>query len=1704
MKNARISKIALFLVACCLFVDVNGFADVNTPPAAISNLTALAGQQDGAIALKWTAPGDADVSGTVTTYLVKYASCQINASDFMTSATYYHAWAAASAFVAGGSEEQRVVTGLTAGSTYFFAIEGQDSAGNYGVWYSSWDSADVNNDNFALAVNVAPGPITEISADVTNLTEGRARLTWIAPGDDGYSGALTAGSRFRLQYSTDSASAWDVNTPQLDFSTSSVNPGSSQSAVITGLLPSATYFFRVWTKDENMSNWSAVSAGATYWAQLDVSSPVAITGVTIVENGFRHVTLKWSAPCEDSGAAPYNTSISTLTYNIKYATFTISSENLFQSASTFAVLASSYTRPGNYETFTVTGLANGTTYYFSIKSYDERNQWSVISSSSPKAIPFNTAPNAATFTGDLQNNATHYINSTSYNFTWSGNNPGSNDSLYGDSISSYTVYFSSCFSGGGAGTIGRSTLTVYGVSASNYLATNLSENATYWVALYTYDSESAVSVNSFNKSFHYISVNAANEPPYSFTQITSSGIVHFKDYPPYDEKLSFSWNLTSDPDPGDHVSFYRLYYSTAANFDVSFTTVVPNLLSSPYSVTHSLINDATYYWFVVVQDSGMPFNYNVKVTSSSIWSVVVNCENTQPNAPQLFSPANTSVIYSQDYQLNWLASTDPDPDDSISKYKIYYSSQTSDIGPLVSLSSQTEILAGISTYTVLTNLADNATYYWCADVYDNADSLTQLYGAPYFVQKTSTSQISYFVVNHTSETPSSFDLISPIGSTNPAVTTSMYFTWNATSDPDPFDHVDHYVLKFSPTSNFSVGQTTWTSSIYTTTTTVIFNFSPAVNYYWNVTAYDTTGLYTTCNSTGIFIIATTAPSTFTLTVPEGIIRTLTPSFTWTASSDPDPYDSIAYYRLYYSADSNFVSNVTTWTANIVSSSTGYNIPPNMPLVLRTTYYWNVRAYDATGLYTLSSSTGLFYVQNSSPSIFDLVYPTGSFIVQTKRPVLNWQPSIDLDNDTLNYTVTHSTFANFISSSVYNVVSSSFFAVAADLSENTTYYWKVCVTDGYEFRNSLATGIFIVNALPEYPLAFGLISSSGVVNTSVPVFTWAASSDLDSGDYLYYSIYYSSDNFKTLYSSSGLKSPLFNPPASFEENATYKWYASATDSTGLKTLSNSTWSITINGTDGYPDTFDLVSSTGWIVNTRKPKFVWTKADKTEWWDPTTYKLECFNVNNPLDVVTRSGITITTYTLDVSLQENSSYWWRIEATDLAGHSRYSNQIFYIFISSVNDPPNNFGLISPSSASVTDTRAPQLVWETAIDPDESSGDRIAYYSLYYSTCPDFKLYNMLSNIVASSYTILQEGRLRQNSTYYWKVTAFDAFGSSTTSTTWDFFVPSLQRLKSPEIFLQAILSPDMSNFVMTWPVVSTYEDGTNADDLAGYNVYRSINPIADYVFAGFTDTNKWTDTDVNGQVYYYFVRTVGNTGIESVDSQTVSSEFSNKTIAATLEKDAYVILSNTMAGNMRSANRRVDIVKNSNIYEIKVLRTDTGAEVSNYTFSESLILNFVINNSVINSAASRIQSFSGKPAVFWDNGVEYINIGGELDAVNNKVYVRTSYTGKYQLRDISNSDFSFSLEPKKIFTPNGKGLAVTETMKFRYVNTTGEQLTGEIYDLSGAFIAKMQPKSNLGDYLEWNGKTDSGDIVKKGIYLYQLKVGGKIYTGTIIVAR
>jgi len=102
----------------------------NDPPAAISDLNASnTGMNPGNVELTWTSVGDDDLTGTASSYLVRYSLNPITTENDWNNAI---AFSNTKVPQVSGNLESLTVSGLDPRLTYHFAIKTRDEAGNLG------------------------------------------------------------------------------------------------------------------------------------------------------------------------------------------------------------------------------------------------------------------------------------------------------------------------------------------------------------------------------------------------------------------------------------------------------------------------------------------------------------------------------------------------------------------------------------------------------------------------------------------------------------------------------------------------------------------------------------------------------------------------------------------------------------------------------------------------------------------------------------------------------------------------------------------------------------------------------------------------------------------------------------------------------------------------------------------------------------------------------------------------------------------------------------------------------------------------------------------------------------------------------------------------------------------------------------------------------------------------------------------------------------------------------------------------------------------------------------------------------------------------------------------------------------------------------------------------------------------------------------
>jgi TolB-like protein len=154
-----------------------------TAPAAITDLAADT-TTNTSITLTWTAPGDDGYTGNPTGYIVKYSTTgSIDSGNWDSASTYTQSWTPTK----NGTEETHVVTDLTPGTKYWFAIEAYDDASppNYGAVSNSPNTTTAatttegsSGSLIILVVGIALAAVVVTVATVANsLTSKKRRPT---------------------------------------------------------------------------------------------------------------------------------------------------------------------------------------------------------------------------------------------------------------------------------------------------------------------------------------------------------------------------------------------------------------------------------------------------------------------------------------------------------------------------------------------------------------------------------------------------------------------------------------------------------------------------------------------------------------------------------------------------------------------------------------------------------------------------------------------------------------------------------------------------------------------------------------------------------------------------------------------------------------------------------------------------------------------------------------------------------------------------------------------------------------------------------------------------------------------------------------------------------------------------------------------------------------------------------------------------------------------------------------------------------------------------------------------------------------------------------------------------------------------------------------------------------------------------------------
>lgn len=509
-----------------------------------------------------------------------------------------------------------VVTGLNPSTTYYFTVRVVDTGGLY-----------ANSNQVAgttLAPNVPPSPV--ILSSPFNITSSSMALSWTESGDTDF-------ARYEVYQSTVMGSTGT----RVDI----IGGKAQTTHIVGGLSGSTTYYFTL----------RVVDTGGLYGDSNQVE------GTTLPGN---------VSPTAVILGPPSNVTSSALVLNwTENGDPDFSSYGIFQST-TFGSLGSKVDDIPfrSQTTYTVTGLSQLTTYYFTVRVVDTGSLYSDSNQVSVMTLEGNTPPDPVILSTPAD------ITDASVTLEWTTN--------LDPDFALYEIYQSPT-----GGQTGALVTSIPDRTTLSYVVTGLMPENLYYFTVRVVDN-----LGLYGDSNQ---VSATTLPANSAPQaVTLNGPT---DITP--NSIALSWSQNNDSD----FARYEVYMSVNAGQLGPLTETVTSRFSTGIVIS-GLSASTTYYFTVRVVDTGLLYSDSNQVLGTTL------PPNLPPTAIILSNPTE---ITNNSLRLTWSENSDSD----FATYDILVSTS-----PGVPGSSVARLTAANKTSYIVTGLYQNTNYYFTIRVTD--------------------------------------------------------------------------------------------------------------------------------------------------------------------------------------------------------------------------------------------------------------------------------------------------------------------------------------------------------------------------------------------------------------------------------------------------------------------------------------------------------------------------------------------------------------------------------------------------------------------------------------------------------------------------------------------------------------------------------------------------------------------------------------------------------------------------------------------------------------------------------------------------------------------------------------------------------------------------------------------------------------------------
>jgi hypothetical protein len=492
----------------------------------------------------------------------------------------------------------------------------------------------------------------------------------------------------------------------------------------------------------------------------------------------------------------------------------------------------------------------------------------------------------------------------------------------------------------------------------------------------------------------------------------------------------------------------------------------------------------------------------------------------------------------------------------------------------------------------------------------------------------------------------------------------------------------------------------------------------------------------------------------------------------------------------------------------------------------------------------------------------------------------------------------------------------------------------------------------------------------------------------------------------------------------------------------------------------------------------------------------------------------------------LSNDTTAWWNSADTYLLGWSpKAIGTIEQVTIAAGLIPATTYyiaikstsGVVSSDISNIEEVKAgdkvpaaPQGITLTFIENKVSvnwtanSEPDINYYTIYRKA--EGGSYALLASTTATQY---DDTNIEQGKKYYYYLTVTDnTDNTSLNSDEKEIFTGDITIY--PDVEYIRVLTVENNSITMSWPQVNA--------SVKGYAVERAEDIAAsewtEVSFVYSTNTLQYVIQREN-KVYHYRLVTVSQGGSRSNGSMSIdTSDDVNRSIAnsdrsaiAMLPYYCYEeLMPENNGGQFVSVSVETEASSDGFLKNYNIKATKAGVEVEDFRFNNTrkgIKIVFSYSQMMQSRAFADALSANQQLVIYWFNGVEWVKLGGISDSTSANIYTFSRRIGQYALKlDTLADEFTLNWVKPRIFTPEESGGVINE-VRFGFENPNFAEVTIKIYDISGAEIRTTLRREGE-NVMVWDGRDNSGSIVRAGMYIYQIEADGKVLNGTVVVAK